>query len=212
MIPENRKYFIVSTLVLVLFLVAILYFGVGVDVGVGVGVGIDKKEHFTNNTSNDDIYKNLQITRVRNATKQHILPGHCIISINIGYELKRDIRDDFIYGFQTELNKVVRSFGNIPIVGNNSKTLNLKNEITGKIEHLFKGYKIKIIDIINDNVNGNEDSNFLNNIMMGNPPTCIYVMTTGDTYQIEGVISTSMSPYENVKKIIKFLGIQSDYS
>lgn len=179
-------------------------------------VQIGKNENFASSmTSSDgtddkDIYKNLKVTRVEPSARMNILPGHCTILINIGNELDRDSRDNFIASFQTELNKVIRSFGNIPIIGQNRITLNLKNESSSTTERLFKGYKIKILDIIVGNNSSISDSSNTTNII-NDLQTCIYVMTARDTYKIEGVISSSITPYDNVKKIIKFLGIQTDY-
>jgi hypothetical protein len=208
MISKKWKCVIVSILVLSLLLIAIMY------------LGLNKENFASSMTSNDDtddkeIYKNLKVTRVEGHARMNmnILPRHCKILVNIGTELDRDTRENFIFVFQTELSKVVRSFGNNAIIGQNSSTLNLKNETSGSTERLFTGYKITILDIINENASiANEIDNVSeSDNIIEDSDTCIYVMTSRNMYKIEGVISSSITPYQNIKKIIKFLGIQTDY-
>ena len=105
--------------------------------------------------------------------------------------------DDKMASVKTELTKLSRSLGNLPVVGiGRMNTLKLTNPDTS----LFQGWKIKIID---EPLASGE---------IGSSSSGINIVTNRHNVFVKNVFNDSDSTPLIILKLINFLGIQSDYS
>ena len=134
-------------------------------------------------------------------------PKQCLVQIIVS--------QDQLDSTKTELNKMVKTFANAPINA-------FANKINKNDEKLFENYVIKFDDVkrvfnpIDDNQaddiqidDGSNSSNY-NNPYNDITPT-IHFITPHNNFRLDGLISNSDNAYSIVMKIIKYIGLQTDY-
>ena len=160
-------------------------------------------EKFSAKSNSKKQREQYNITRVGDGDIS-LQPKQCLVQIIVS--------QDQLDSTKTELNKMVKTFANAPINA-------FANKINQNDEKLFENYVIKFDDVkrvFNPNNNNQDDIQIDDgsnaSSMSSNDITpAIHFITPHNNFRLDGLISNSDNAYSIVMKIIKYIGLQTDY-
>jgi hypothetical protein len=184
---KNRTFFFILSCIIGLLLV-VIYFQ----------LGFYSTDGFAGSIFIDRSNKKKIIDSRNSNTSIRLMPYHCIVTL---YLAAPNTDDDKFFSTQVELTKIIRSFGRSPIIGKSKENTLDINPPNGHKEKLFKDWKIKIGDVQLAPLpnNGTIINSFIN------------VLTSKNNVNITGIIDENDSPYIIMLKLLKFLGLETDY-
>lgn len=129
-------------------------------------------------------YKKLKVERVSDGLPS-LEKKQCIVQIIT--------TDNQLDSTQTEINKMVKTFANAPIIASQDR-INKNNN------RLFENYRMKFEQVKSTSDNQYNDTQ----------PT-IHFITKDNNFAVSGLITTQDTAYSIVIKIIKYLGLETEY-